>query len=279
LETAASRHPARLVSRPWKASQDFFRWIRKGRFRRYLPVLFSWALGLGIWEIVGRNSSSFVFASFSDSVEALWGLAESGVLFRHAKVSMQELSIGFSIGAAIGITGGALSGFSRTFRDMTDHWITVFLATPFAAIFPIFLVWFGLGLNSKIALAIFASFMPIWINTHTGVLSVDRRLLELTTAFGGNWLQALRWVVLPWSLPSLIEGLRFGLSRAFLAVIIGELLASQAGLGFLINLSGATLRIDKLLATVMVVTGITVILVEIMKLAQRRLVPWWEEQG
>lgn len=279
METAAGSRPSRVIGGSWKASQQFLKWTRKGRFRRYLPVLVSWALGLGVWEFVGRNSSSFVFASFSDSVEALWRLTESGVLFRHAKVSMQELGIGFSIGAAIGITGGALAGFSRTFRDMTDHWITVFLSTPFAAIFPIFLVWFGLGLNSKIALAIFASFMPVWINTHTGVLSVDRRLLELTTAFGGNWLQALRWVVLPWSLPSLIEGFRFGLSRAFLAVIVGELLASQAGLGFLINLSGATLRIDNLLATVMVVTGITVVLVEIMKLAQRRMVPWWEEKG
>ncbi|MFQ5878626.1 MAG: ABC transporter permease [Dehalococcoidia bacterium] len=279
MKTAAGMHPASAIGWSWKASQDLLRWIRKGRFRRYLPVLFSWALGFGIWEIVGRSSSPFVFASFSDSVAAFWKLLENGILFRHAKVSMQELGIGFSIGAAIGITGGALAAFSRTFRDMTDHWITAFLSTPFAAIFPIFLVWFGLGLNSKIALAVFASFMPVWINTHTGVISVDRRLVEVTRAFGGNWLQALRWVVLPWSLPSLIEGLRFGLSRAFLAVIVGELLASQAGLGFLINLSGATLRIDNLLAAVMVVTGITIALVEIMKLAQRVMVPWWEERA
>ncbi len=265
------------VRRPRHVGRGFMKWLGRGGSRPGLPVVLSWVIGLGIWEIVGRTTSPFVFASFSQSVRALWKLLLDGSLLHHTAISTAELAVGFSIGAVVGISGGLAAGFSRTFRSVTDHWITVFLALPFAAVFPMFLVWFGLGLSSKIALAAFASFMPIWLNAQTGVRSVDWQLVEATRAFGGSWRQVVRWVVLPWSLPMLIEGLRFGLSRAFLGVIIGEFLASQGGLGYLIALSGQTLRMDNLLATVMVVTGITLALSSLMKLVQRATVPWWEK--
>lgn len=249
------------------------------RLRRFLPVLLSWAIGLTIWEVLGRVSSRFVFASFTDTVGALWELFRSGALLEATRVTMLELGLGFSIGALLGLGGGIGAGLSRTFRDMTEHWITIFLAVPFAAAFPIFLLWFGLGPASKVALAIFASFIPVWINTRAGIVSVNPQLIEMTRVFGGSWRDILRSVILPWSLPSLIEGLRMGLGRGFLGVIVGELLASREGLGFLITLSGATLRIDNLFATVLTVTLITLGLTYLMRLAERAAVPWWSRRN
>jgi ABC-type nitrate/sulfonate/bicarbonate transport system permease component len=266
---------AEQLGRP--RSQSVLKRIRRGRFTRHLPALLSWGIGIALWEILGHITNPFIFASFSESVKALWELLRTGVLMEHAAISMVEFGIGFSIGALFGLLGGLAAGLSRTFRDMTDNWVTVFLATPFAAVFPIFLVWFGLGASSKVALAIFACFIPVWLNTRIGVSSVDRQLLEMAHSFRARWRHVFGSILLPWSLPSVMEGLRMGVGRAFLAVIVGELLASRGGLGFLIALSGETLRMDNLLAVVIVVTGITVALSYLMKRIQRVVVPWWEE--
>jgi NitT/TauT family transport system permease protein len=247
--------------------------------RRHLPVLLSWGIGLLLWEVVGRTSSKFVFASFTATLSAFWELLRNGPLLEATRVSMIELSIGFTIGSVIGILGGTAAGLSRLFRQMTEHWITVLLAVPFAAVFPIFLVWFGLDLSSKVALAVFACFIPVWINTATGISSVDPQLVEMTRSFGGRWRHVLQSVIFPWALPSMIEGLRMGLGRAFLGVIIGEMLASREGLGFLITLSGTTLRMDNLLAAVLAVTLITLGLTSLMRIAQRIAVPWWSHRS
>lgn len=253
---------------------------RKGNVAsRHWPALLSVLLGVAIWEFIGRNSSPFIFASFTDSMVALWSLAESGLLLEHTRVTMTELAIGFSIGAVIGFVGGVLAGINRVFREMTNGWVTISLSTPFPAIFPIFIVWFGLGIQSKIALAVFAGFVPIWLNTRAGIVSVDQRLGEMTRAFGGSWWVVMRSVLLPGGLPSVMEGLRMGLGRAFIAVIVGELLASRSGLGFLINLSGQTLRMDQLLATVVVVALITISLAAFMDRVQSLIVVrWWDER-
>lgn len=253
---------------------------RRGNLlRRRGPALLSALIGLVLWEVIGRNSSPFIFASFTSTMEALWSITESGLLLEHTSVTMMELAIGFSIGAVVGFVGGLLAGINRTFREMTSGWVTISLSTPFPAIFPIFIVWFGLGIQSKIALAMFAGFVPVWLNTRAGIVSVDPQLAEMTRAFGGNWWMVMRSVLLPGGLPSVMEGLRMGLGRAFIAVIVGELLASRSGLGYLINLSGQILRMDQLLATVVVVSIITIALSASMDRIQSLIVVrWWDER-
>lgn len=276
--TVSSQASPGQVAAPPLARPGLLAQMRRGRFTRHLPAMLSWAIGLCVWEILGRTSSPFIFASFSETMVALWNLTTSGVLLHHTTVSLFELAIGFLLGALFGLAGGLAAGFSRLCREMTEHWITVSLAMPFAAVFPMFLVWFGLGPASKIALAVFASFIPVWMNTRGGIASVDRQLVEMTRAFGGKWRHVVRSIIMPWSLPSIMDGLRMGLGRAFLAVVVGELLAAREGLGFLISLSGQTLRMDNLLAAVVVVTGITVVLSGVMRVVQRAVVPWWEER-
>jgi ABC-type nitrate/sulfonate/bicarbonate transport system permease component len=255
-----------------------------GRFRQRLwtrqmgLVLASWVVGIAIWEYAGNHSNEYAFASASATFAALRDLASSGVLWEHTLISFRELTIAFAIGAVIGVVGGTFAGMSWSFKTVTENWVTVGLALPFAAVFPIFLVWFGLGESSKIALGIFASVMPVWGNTRVGIESVDRQLIEMARSFGGKRRHIVRSVVLPWALPNIIEGLRFGLTRAFLAVVVGEMLASRGGLGYLINVSGSTLRMDNLLAAVVVVTVITLAMVHVMTLVRRAAVPWWDRK-
>ena len=242
-------------------------------------MLLSWTVGLAAWEVVGQISSPFVFASLTETLTALWDLLTSGTLLEAAGISLLELAIGFSIAALVGVAGGIAAGLSHTFRGMTEHWITMALATPFAAVFPVFLLWFGLGPASKVALALFAGFIPVWINTRAGIISVNPQLIEMAKVFRARWRDILGSVVLPWALPSMIEGLRMGLARAFLGVIVGELLASREGLGFLITLFSATLQVDALFATVLTVTLVTLGLTYLMRVAERAAVPWWSRQN
>jgi ABC-type nitrate/sulfonate/bicarbonate transport system permease component len=251
--------------------------LRRKVINRHMALLTaSWCVGIGLWEIIGRRSSRYSFASATDTFSALRRLAASGVLWHHTSISFRELIVAFAVGGFIGVVGGTFAGMSRTFRTVTENWVTVGLALPFAAIFPIFLVWFGLGESSKVALGVFAAVMPVWGATRVGIESVDVQLVEMTRSFDGKHRHVVRSVVLPWALPNIIEGLRVGLTRAFLAVVVGEMLASRGGLGYLINTSGATLRMDNLLAAVTVVTIITLCIVQMMSMLRHALVPWWD---
>jgi ABC-type nitrate/sulfonate/bicarbonate transport system permease component len=252
--------------------------LRRRMFSRRMGlVTASWIVGLLIWEWVGRRSNKYSFASASDTFIALGELARSGVLWHHTQISFRELAAAFAIGSVIGVTGGTVAGMSRTFKTVTENWVTVGMAAPFAAIFPIFLVWFGLGEESKIALGAFAAVTPIWGSTRVGIASADEQLLEMSRSFGGKRRHLVRTVVLPWALPNIIEGLRLGLTRAFLGVVVGEMLASRGGLGYLINVSGTTLQMDKLLAGVVTVTIITLCIVYMLTTVQHLLVPWWDK--
>lgn len=257
---------------PRRVRSNLSVWITRSRIR----VLISLTGGLVIWEIVGRHSSPLIFVPFSETATAFGRAVLSGELIWHSIISCIELSVGFFIGLVVGLVGGLLSAFNRTFRDMTDFWISAAYSTPYVALIPLFIVWFGIGLTSKIALVIFAVFIPVWLNAYAGVTSVDPNLLELAKSFAANRFQTLLWIILPWSLPSLIVGLRLALSRGFIAVIVGELMGATEGLGFLINVSANTFQTAKLLAGVAVLALITIAIVELLKWIQRRTVPWWE---
>jgi NitT/TauT family transport system permease protein len=250
-------------------------------FRMLLPsrMLVSIVVGLVIWEIAGRLSPPIVLVPFSAAVSVLGRDVLNGVLIRHAVVSLIELGVGLVIGSIFGLAGGLLSAVNRRVRDLADPWVSIIYSTPYAALAPLFVVWFGLGISSKAALVFLAVFVPVWLNTYSGVTSTDARLVDVMRSFGGTRLQILRWIILPWALPSLIVGMRLAFSRGFLAVIVGEFIAATEGLGYYISFAGRFFRTEELLAGVVVIAIITLLFVEALKRLQARIVPWWEEKS
>ncbi len=238
----------------------------------------SLAMGLAVWELVGRLTSRVTLAPFSETLVEFIDALFSGVLLEHTLISLEELAIGFGIAFIVGTLGGLFAALNKTFHEMTDPWLTILYATPYVAFVPLFIIWFGLGMASKAALAFYAGFIPLWINTYHGVSTTDPNLVEVMRCFGANRIQILRWVNLPWALPSIIVGFRLGLSRAFIAVIVGEFMGATAGLGFMISITGSMFQTARLLAFVAVLGIVTLLVVALVKWIQRKAVPWWDER-
>ena len=247
-----------------------------GRVARLWKIALSLAIGLVIWEIVGHNTTRLVFAPFSDTFVAFLDGMSSGELVRHTAVSLTELAIGFVIGSSIGLAGGVLAALNKSFRDITDPWVSILYSTPYVAVIPIFIIWFGLGMSSKVALVVLAVFIPVWLNTWLGVTGTDPHLVEVMRTFGATRRQILKWVVLPWALPSFMMGIRLAFSRGFIAVIVGEFLGSSAGVGYFILRASEFFKTADLLAGMLVLSIIAVLTVEFLKWIQHRMVPWWE---
>jgi NitT/TauT family transport system permease protein len=271
---ATSAVPVAVVAQPADSRNPFARML--GGIRARSATIISILLAIAIWEIVGRMTSPLIFAPFSATIGALWEITLNGRLARDLSVSGVELGVGLVLGALIGVTGAVISYVNKPFRDITDTWISVLYTTPYVALSPLFIVWLGLGIESKIALVILASFIPIWLSSYTGLTSTDSQLKEVAVAFGANRAQVLRYIVLPWALPNVITGFRLGLSRGIIAVVVGELIGATAGIGVLIDFAGNTFNTPMLLAGVLVLVLIALVVIEALRWLQRKLVPWWD---
>jgi ABC-type nitrate/sulfonate/bicarbonate transport system permease component len=175
--------------------------------------------------------------------------------FRHdVAVSLSEFIIGFSLSIAIGVPLGLLLGRFTALRYLLDPPIMAIYATPHLALLPIIVVWLGIGMQSKIAVAFVGGVIPIIVNTMAGVRGVERSWLLAARSFcAGGWDVFLK-IILPGSLASVILGIRLGLSRAVLGVVVGEMYQSQAGLGNEVMRYGSEFRTDYLLFDVLLIS-------------------------
>src|SRR5262249_49350656 len=147
---------------------------------------------------------------------------------------------GFGLAAVAGIALGAAMGASAPVRDYLEPAFAALYSTPIVALAPLFIAWFGIGEASKIAVIFLYAVFPIVVNTTAGVRHVDRDLLDLARAYCANRPQTFVTVLLPAALPHLIGGLRLGVARGVVAVVVAELFGASAGLGFLILEAGQT---------------------------------------
>jgi sulfonate transport system permease protein len=175
--------------------------------------------------------------------------------FRHdVAVSLSEFAIGFSLAIAIGVPLGLLLGRFAALRYLLDPPIMAIYATPHLALLPIIVVWLGIGMQSKIAVAFVGAVIPILVNTAAGVRGVESSWILAARSFGAGSRDVFLKVILPGSLASVILGVRLGLSRAVLGVVVGEMYQSQAGLGNEVMRYGSEFRTDYLLFDVLLLS-------------------------
>jgi ABC-type nitrate/sulfonate/bicarbonate transport system permease component len=200
---------------------------------RYYPIF----ILIALWELTARLGlvdPAFMPPFSSVMITLFQELFVSHELLIHTGYSFARAGTGFGLAAIIGITLGIMMGRSRMVESFVDPLISVIFPTPKLALFPLMMVFLGIGDASKIALIFMGCFFPIIINTYTGVKSVDKYFIWNARTKGASNFQVLLTVVLPGALPMIFSGLRIATSMAFLMIVASELIASNEGLGYII---------------------------------------------
>ncbi len=214
------------------------------------------AVVLAAWELAPRLGLVDPFFTSQPSRVALAfaNVLRDGTLPHDAAVSAAEFLSGLALAMIIGIPVGMALGAFPILRDLIDPPVMAIYATPQLALLPIFVLWLGIGMPSKIAVVFLGAVIPIIINSMAGVRQVDRALVVAARAFGATRADLFLKVVLPASLPAVTIGVRLGVSRAVLGVVVAEMYVSQAGIGNQIMRLGSAFRVDRLLVYVLLVS-------------------------
>src|ERR671932_17579 len=229
-----------------------------------------------VWEIIARYlfTNALVLVPLSKIWDAFLKLARNGELWKHTSVSLQEFALGYVVAAVVGVLLGLLLATNARLRDYAGPWVSFLYAVPLVAIAPLFIVAFGIGIMSKVVVIFLVAVFIILVNTEVGVLSTDPHLIEAARSFGASRLQIFRKVLLPAALPFIIAGLRLGMARGLVGVVVAELFGAKAGLGFLILASAQVFDTASLFVGVLVLAVGGYLGVEALKLVEHRLAPW-----
>ena len=233
------------------------------------------------WEYVGTSGlvNPLFVSSPSKILKAAIGMFQQGDIWNDLYVSGTEFGIGFALAILVGIPLGMLLGWYRTAYYLLDPFVTAFNATPRIALTPLFIIWFGIGIWSKVALVFLGAIFPIILNTFSGVRTLDELLLRAARSFGANDGQIFRTIVLPGSVPFILSGLRLGLGRALVGIVVGEMVAATAGIGYSMAIAGATFQTDKLFVGVLILTFFGVFFTEALNRLEHRFDAWRPQHG
>ncbi len=248
---------------------------REARLTRRRAV-YSIALGLIAWELTGRFliTDKILFAPFSKVMQTGWQLLQSGEIWPHVYISAVEFLLGFGLAAAAGVILGALMATNRLIQDYMDPWVSFFYSSPLVALTPFYILVFGVALGSKIAIVFTVAIFPILLNTFVGIRSTDPHLLEVAHSFNCTRLQIFGKILFPSALPFVITGLRLGIGRGLTGVVVGELFASQSGVGYLIAAAGQSFDTPLVLLGVLLFSLAGVLLMGLLKWLELVLAPW-----
>ena len=241
-----------------------------------LRGLFLVAILLG-WQLAsGRLVSEFFVSKPSAIIATLLEWISDGSLFFHAAITATEAFAGFALGSAAGIVAGTLLGRAQLLAEIVEPFIMAFYSLPKVALAPLFVLWFGIGIEMKIVLTAAVVFFLVFLNTYTGVRSVSRELVTILRLMGASERHVLTKVVIPSAITWVFAGLRISVPYALIGAIVGELVASNRGLGFLLSSSAGQFQTAGVFAALFAIVALAFILNLVVKFAEKRLMVWKE---
>jgi len=228
-----------------------------------------------VWQIVSGRLIDPLFVSKPTAiVDRLIEWARSGVLWSNSWITLKEILIGYAIGALAGVAFGFLLASQKILYRVLDPFIMSLYAIPKVALAPLFIVWLGIGIEMKIVLAAVTVFFLVFLNTAAGVREVDRGLIDAARLMNARRRDMILKVILPGSMSGVLTGLRVSIPYALIGAVIGELVASNRGLGYLINNGAATFDTAGVFAALIVLTVIAAVLSALVNLLDRSANKW-----
>ena len=235
----------------------------------FFAVILAWHL-----YVTWGNVPSFVLPGPGPVLAKIVEIAKNGSLWRHAGMTLYEIVVGFAFGTALGALVGYVLAHWRTLENLLQPYILFAQTAPKIALIPLFVIWFGLGMTSKIVLIVSNVFFPVMINTMLGLRSVPAELNELMTLLKASRWQIFRALELPTAMASFLAGLRIAATQSMVAAIIGELMGAREGLGYLLMLGHETFDITLVLVAVAVMSTLGLVLYLLVQQVERSVLRW-----
>jgi NitT/TauT family transport system permease protein len=247
-----------------------------GNHQRIWLGLLGAVVVLAAWEIsadLKLVNPAFTSKPSSIAIAAKQYFDGGGGLYA-LKISAIEFAIGFALSLVAGLIIGMAMGWWKWFDYLADPLVNFGYAAPRIALVPLLVVWFGIGTSSKVAVVFLSAVFPIIINTMSGVKTADASLVRVAHSFKATNLQTFRTVALPGAVPSIVTGIRLGIGQGLIGMVVGELIASTAGLGYTIETAGNNFQTSLMFVAVVIVSGIGVLLTQSLRTVERRLDRW-----
>ena len=234
------------------------------------------AVGLVLWEILARVllENELLIPPPSSVLRSFWSLLLSGQLKKHFVATLLEFAYGFSTACIVGVVLGYFMGMYKWFDQIMDPWIAALYSIPIITIVPLIIIWFGIGMMSKVIVVFKITAVAIILNTAAGIKALDPVWLELAKSLRLSSWETTYKIRFPGALPFIITGMRLGVGRALLGVVVAELMASNAGLGYLLRDASETWDSPKLFVTVLLLAMIGLVSFNLIKKLERRMAPW-----
>jgi NitT/TauT family transport system permease protein len=253
--------------------------VRPSRMQQYEPIIIgtlSVIVVLTIWQLVAnaRIMPVLFLPGPSDVAQAFVQLFQTDEIWIDIATSGQEMAIGYGLAIVVGLATGLLMGWYTRFQYAMDPFVNFFYSTPRIVLIPLFIIWFGIDMPSKIAVIYLGALFPIIINTMAGVRNTEAALLRVAKSFGASDALIFRRVVLPGSVPFILTGFRLGIGHALTGVVVAELIAARHGVGQLIAIAGQTFQTPKMLAGVILIAGTGMLLTTILQRIENRFQAW-----
>ncbi len=230
-----------------------------------------------VWD--NPHRAAFFFGEPVKMFRVIWEWFVGGAIYEHLWVTLQETALAFVIGSVLGLAVGLWLGLTPTASALLDPYITAMNAMPRVVLAPIFMVWFGLGIWSKVALGVTLVFFIVFFNVYQGVKEVSPVVLNNALMLGANRRQLLRYVYLPSATSWVFSSLHTAVGMAFVGAVVGEYLGSARGVGYLIQQAEGAFDINTVFAGMIVLTVFALVLDFAVGRVERRLLVWRPAQS
>jgi len=236
----------------------------------------SLVVGILLWWLVTRIAGlpAFILPSPAQVAVRFWKALMDGSLLSNTAVTMMEVLLGLLVGTTAALVLGYAIAKSRIFERLVAPYLVATQAVPIVAIAPLLVIWFGPGVFSKVLICALIVFFPVLVNTVVGVRAVPRPLHDLMGSLYATPAQTLRYLELPAALPILLGGLRVGATLSVIGAVVGELVGSDQGLGFLVTVARGQYDTPLVFVSVFALIFLALILYGIVAFAESKLLVW-----
>jgi ABC-type nitrate/sulfonate/bicarbonate transport system permease component len=238
------------------------------------------ALTIAVWQALwsaGKISPLFLSGPSAIVKQFVYGLRH-GTLLSDLAYSGTNFAVGFALALVTGVVLGVILGWYRRARLIFDPFMNALYATPRIAMVPMIIIWFGVGMGSKIFIVFITAFFAILINTVAGVRNIDPDLLRAARAYCASDWQIFTTLALPGSVPFILTGIRQGVALGLIGVVVGEMFGGSRGIGFMVAYGGQTFATDTLFVGVIIIAFAGILLTALAERLERQFSRWKPER-